>query len=434
MLEVAKNISGYTLSNKLLETLSNEYAKAGDFEQAYAMATQAIVAREKTHSHEATNRAIAMQVTHQTERAYTTSEYHKQLAVAEARRSEVLTQNSATLKQLSTIGREITAHLDAAAIFNVLNQQMHGLLDVSSFAIYLLEPDAKRLAMAFSIEGGKQLQIDYVELSDPDANSARCIREKRELLCDLKKEDPSIIPNTFHTLTALFSPMTVEERQIGVITVQSLKRHAYSNRDRLIFGTLSAYAAIAINNAQTYQELQETQKKLLAQEKMAALGSLVPGVAHELNTPISNSILLASTMSHKTDILNEKLNDNNMRRSDLVKYLKESKEASSLNLRSLQSAADLVDSFKQIAVDRTAAHRRILNIKQLTHNIMATMMNQLDNVAVTMDVNISDNINMDSYPGPLGQVIMNLINNALRHAFENNKGGQIILFARATTD
>jgi signal transduction histidine kinase len=228
--------------------------------------------------------------------------------------------------------------------------------------------------------------------------------------------------------------MTVSDRQIGVITVQSMKRHAYTDRDRLIFGTLSAYAAIAINNAQTYQELQETQKKLLAQEKMAALGSLVAGVAHELNTPISNSILLASTMSHKTEILDKKLNGNQMRRSDLLHYLQDAKDASSLNLSSLQSAADLVESFKQIAVDRTTAHRRPFNVKQLAHDIMATMMNQLHNLAVTMDADIPDEIIMDSYPGPLGQVIMNLINNALRHAFADDQGGRITLSARHTSE
>lgn len=435
VLEVANTISGYTISNKILENLSREYATLGHYEQAYAVAMQAITAREKTHSHDATNRAIAMQVTHQTERARTMSEYHQQLAASEAQRSEVLMQASSTLKQLSTIGREITAHLDAAAIFNVLNRHMHGLLDVNSFAIYLLEPEARRLVMAYSIEGGKPLPIDYVELSDPVSNSARCIREKRELLCDLADENElSIIPDTFCTLTALFSPLTVGERQIGVITIQSLKRHAYTDRDRLTFGTLSAYAAIAISNALTYQELQETQRKLVSQEKMAALGSLVAGVAHELNTPISNSILLTSTMSHKTELLGARLSENQMRRSDLLSYIKESNEAFALNLRSLQSAAELVDSFKQIAVDRTAAHRRVFDVRQLTHDILATMMNQLQKLGLAITLDVAENLKMDSYPGPLGQVIMNLINNTLRHAFDGRDGGQITLSAKRTNE
>ena len=434
VLEIAKDFSGYTISSKLLETLAREYAKVGNYEQAYAMTTQAISTREKTHSHDATNRAIAMQVTYQTERARTASEYHRKLAAAEAQKSEVLMQSSATLKQLGTIGREITAHLDSASIFQVLNRHLYGLLDVCSFAIYLLEPEANRLLMTYSNEGGQQLPIRYASLDDKNSNAARCIHENRELLCDLADDEFSHIPNTLRTLTGLFSPLTIGERQLGVITVQSMKRNAYSDSDRLIFGTLNAYAAIAINNALTYQELQATQKKLLGQEKMAALGSLVAGVAHELNTPISNSILLTSTMSHKTEIFVEKFNTNKMRRSELSTYLKESADATVINLRSLQSAAELVESFKQIAVDRTTAQRRFFNVQHFAHDIVATMNTQLQEHHVTIALEIADDLMMDSYPGPLGQVIMNFINNALRHAFDSREGGQIILSARPTNE
>jgi hypothetical protein len=164
---------------------------------------QANAARDQTHSKEATNRAIAMQVQYQTERAQTEGEHHRQLAAAEAQRAEVLQQTSATLEHLSAIGQEITAHLDAAAVFRALDRHVHGLLDATHFSIFLLEPDGETLVCSFGIEAGNPLPPIRVPLSSPSANSARCVRERREILIELDEEGvtPHLIPGTLPTLT-----------------------------------------------------------------------------------------------------------------------------------------------------------------------------------------------------------------------------------------
>jgi diguanylate cyclase (GGDEF)-like protein len=264
-LEIAATIEGYTVPGTLLDAAAREYAAIGDYERAYNISLQANAARDQTHSKEATSRAIAMQVQYQTERAQTEGEHHRQLAAAEAQRAEVLQQTSATLEHLSAIGQEITAHLDAAAVFRALDRHVHGLLDATHFSIFLLEPDGETLVCTFGIEAGKPLPAIRVPLSSPSANSARCVRERREILIELDEQGvtPHLIPGTLPTLSLLFAPLRVGDRVLGAMTVQSLQAHSYGERERLIFRTLCAYGAIALDNARAYQQVAATQAQLL---------------------------------------------------------------------------------------------------------------------------------------------------------------------------
>ncbi|MYN30699.1 GGDEF domain-containing protein, partial [Duganella levis] len=264
-LEIAATIEGYTVPGALLDAAAREYAAIGDYQRAYTIALRANTARDQTHSKEATNRAIAMQVQYQTERAQTEGEHHRQLAAAEAQRAEVLQQISATLEHLSAIGQEITAHLDAAAVFRALDRHVHGLLDATHFSIFLLQPDGASLVCEFGIEADKPLPRVRIAADDPNANTARCLRERREILVELDDEDvtPNLIPGTLPTQSLLFAPLRVGERVLGVMTVQSLLARSYGERERLIFRTLCAYGAIALDNASAYRQVAATQEQLL---------------------------------------------------------------------------------------------------------------------------------------------------------------------------
>src|SRR5471032_346048 len=268
-LRLAATIDGYSVPVALLDAAAREYAAHGDHVQAYAIALQASAARDQTYSQQASNRAIAMQVQHQTERAQTEGEHHRQLAAAEAQRAEVLQQTSATLEHLSAIGQEITAHLDAAAVFRALDRHVHGLLDATHFSVFLLEPGDEWLACAFGVEAGKPVPPVRMPLSDPNANSARCVRERREILVELGEADvtPNLIPGTLPTLSLIFAPLRVGERVLGAMTVQSLLAHAYGERERLIFRTLCAYGAIALDNASAYRQVAATLKTLSATQE-----------------------------------------------------------------------------------------------------------------------------------------------------------------------
>ncbi len=346
-LGIAENIPGYVIPSKLYEMLSLEYAAVGDYKQAFAMASKAITAKETAQVNETITRASTIHVLNELERVREDSEHHRQVAISEAQRSKELLQITSTLEQLSAVGREITTHLDQADIFEVVNKYVHTLLDVNVFKIYLVDEN-RQLNMAYCIENGVHLPTYQISVNDPLAHTAECYREGIELMCDFSDDDATHIPGTLNTLTGLYFPLSIGERKLGVMVVESLQRDAFAQRELLIFRSLCAYAAIGFDNAQTYQKLQNTQKQLVYHEKMAALGSIVAGVAHELNTPIGNGMLLASSLQEMSKSISQKFHDNAMRKSDLSDFLAESEQAAYLIFNSFQTAADLVMSFKFI--------------------------------------------------------------------------------------
>ncbi len=176
-------------------------------------------------------------------------------------------------------------------------------------------------------------------------------------------------------------------------------------------------------------ELKLAHDELMRSEKLAALGALVAGVAHELNTPIGNAVTVASTLHDKTSEFGELAEAGTLKRSSLKGYLESARTASDLLLRSLNQARNLVASFKQVAVDQTSDQRRCFDLAEVVGEVLTTLSPTIRKTPYTVIVDIPDGIAMDSFPGPLGQVITNFVNNALLHAFDGRLAGTIILRA-----
>jgi signal transduction histidine kinase len=176
------------------------------------------------------------------------------------------------------------------------------------------------------------------------------------------------------------------------------------------------------------EQLTAAQDELVRTEKMSALGALVAGIAHELNTPIGNSLTVASTLQDHTNAFARDVT-RGLTRTRLDEFVSSTAQGTGILMRSLHQAAELVSSFKQVAVDQTSLNRRKFKLRETVSEILLTLGPALRKTPHHVENDIPDDITLDSYPGPLGQIVTNLVNNALLHAFEGRPSGIIRLGA-----
>jgi signal transduction histidine kinase len=260
--------------------------------------------------------------------------------------------------------------------------------------------------------------------------------------------------------------LLVRGTMIGVLNVDSSTVNAYNE---VIGETVAAFAnqaAIAIENARIFTELkqaeealrklneeleqrvgtrtaelretnrslqesletlQRTQNQLIQSEKMAALGSLVAGVSHEISTPVGIGVTAASHLDQKSREMERLYREDKMTRSDLEYYLKTACQSSAMILGNLRRAADHIQSFKQVAVDQASGEKRRFKLKEYLDEILLSLHPKLKRTSHTITVNCSDDLEIESYPGAFSQIITNFVLNSLSHGFEHKEHGQIVL-------
>jgi PAS domain S-box-containing protein len=178
------------------------------------------------------------------------------------------------------------------------------------------------------------------------------------------------------------------------------------------------------------RNLRETQNSLIEAEKLAALGRLVAGVAHEVNNPVGISLTVASSLERKTALFAAEVTRGGLRRSSLTEFLETSRDASSQLVANLNRAAELITSFKQVAADRNYSDQRVFDLGDLTEQVVMSLRPGLRKHNLTLNVDCQPNLTMNSYPGPYGQVLTNLFLNSVAHAFPDGKPGAVDIQVR----
>jgi signal transduction histidine kinase len=180
----------------------------------------------------------------------------------------------------------------------------------------------------------------------------------------------------------------------------------------------------------TLSQLQQAQERLVQSEKMAALGQLVAGVAHEINTPIGIALTAASHLEEKTRGLIRQFEGGSMKRSDLQAYTGAALESAQLVTANINRAAQLIQSFKQVAVDQTSEQRRGFELRGYLSEVLTSLHPEIKKRRHRVDIVCPDGIMVNSYPGALSQIITNLVMNALLHAFAPDQVGHVEIKAK----
>lgn len=350
---------------------------------------------------------------------------------------------------LSEIGRELTASLDAHDICQSLYRHVGQLMDATVFGVGLVHWDEGVIAFDYVRQQGQAFQPYRRHLDDLAQPATQCALHARELVLQEIDRDNRIADARPMSGSAgqrlvladgrapaparsgLYVPMLVKGQVMGVISVLSERTNAFGDTDLDILRTLGAYAAVALDKAEAYLRLQQAQGRLVEQEKLAALGSLVAGVSHELNTPLGNALLVASTLNDQGRRFALRLDEGGLRRSELTDYSQRVLESSELLLRSLDTATTLVQGFKQLAVDQSSDQRREFLLAKVCEEVALTLAGLLKREEHELSLAVDESIRFDSYPGPLSQVLTNLIVNAQVHAFDGRRQGRIELQAQA---
>jgi signal transduction histidine kinase len=174
----------------------------------------------------------------------------------------------------------------------------------------------------------------------------------------------------------------------------------------------------------------ETQRYLIETERLAALGGLVAGVAHEISSPIGTSLTVASTLARRSADFTNQIASGQVRRALLVEFADGCRGAAEQLVANLHRAGGLIQSFKQVAVDRSSDQRRAFDLKIATEQVIASVRSRLLKSQSSLAMEVPSDIIMDSFPGPYGQVLTNLIFNAVTHAFTDGPGGHMLIKAR----
>jgi signal transduction histidine kinase/tetratricopeptide (TPR) repeat protein len=431
-LTLAEEIKAKGIIYQVHEGLAELYEKEKDIQQFvnhYKLFNQI---KSEVIKDEQENKQKYLNIQFEIEKLQGEAEINRLTNVVMKEKNEELEQSYNSISVLSKIGQDITSTLDLDTILNTVYQNVNELMDATVFGIGIYIEEDNTIEYRLSVEEGKRYKPYKREMSDKSQLAVWCIENKKEVFInDIENEYSKYLQNIDYTISStmlledgsipknpnslIYLPLQVKNKIIGLISIQAYDKNAYTNHHLDILKTLASYTSAALYNATSFEDLQHTlnelkltQEQLVHSEKMASLGELTAGIAHEIQNPLNFVNNFSEVSNELIDEMNEELDKGDIEearaisvdiKQNLEKINHHGKRADGIvkgmlqHSRSSTGTKEPTDEYLRLAYHGLRAKDKGFN---------ATLETHFDETIGKVNVVSQD----------IGRVILNLINNA----------------------
>jgi signal transduction histidine kinase len=354
-----------------------------------------------------------------------------------AEQKDNLEQSYRNVELLGEIGRKITSSLSVETIISTVYDNVNSLMDASVFGIGIYHDDTRKIEFPATYENGVALPAYTNSVYEENRFASLCFISGKEIVMgDLQTEYKNYLQNVpvpkqgQQPVSLIYLPLKVKEKIQGVITVQSFQKNAYTDYQLYMLRNIAIYAAIALENAdsfkklnQTVHSLKKTQTQLIQSEKMASLGELTAGIAHEIQNPLNFVNNFSEVNAELIDELEQEINNGNLDEiRSIAKDIKENEQ----KIIHHGKRADAIVKGMLLHSRSSSGQKELVDINALADEYLRLAYHGLR--AKDKSFNASFKTNLDNsidkvniIPQDIGRVLVNLINNAFYAVGEKRK-------------